>query len=374
MIKNVKYKGIFNGIEKTLEFDNLAILIGVNGSGKTTLLNLLYLTLTFQPHKLWSENFEEMIIYFDQDNKSLKKLKVIKKSSNLNSLVTDKQVTELLFEYTLDKVILFVKVTDKEIHFEQKSIDGLVMTKTGYVLEEFSLNEICLILESITKKEGFKEELENIKSIIELKNSVIYFPTYRNVGSNSKEKNNFNKSRAIEQVNGVDITLLLESNYINNRKLLDKIASKLIDSSDMNIFTNRDKEIQEYISEYKKNYEQFERVQKTMDLFFKNKVTLLDNNKSWVLSKEYDALSTGQKQVIMMLMYSAFSKDSTLGKRILIIDEPELSLHIQWQSQLIQAIKRVYKDQIIISTHSPYIANGRYKNSIKVVGDIDGYN
>ncbi|EKN5948203.1 ATP-binding protein, partial [Yersinia enterocolitica] len=45
-------------------------------------------------------------------------------------------------------------------------------------------------------------------------------------------------------------------------------------------------------------------------------------------------------------------------------DEPELSLHIAWQKNIIPAIKELNPNaQIIAATHSPEVASN-YKNSI----------
>ena len=45
-------------------------------------------------------------------------------------------------------------------------------------------------------------------------------------------------------------------------------------------------------------------------------------------------------------------------------DEPELSLHIAWQRQIIPAIRKINPNsQIIVATHSPEVAS-RYKESI----------
>ena len=43
-----------------------------------------------------------------------------------------------------------------------------------------------------------------------------------------------------------------------------------------------------------------------------------------------------------------------------IIDEPELSLHIEWQELLIKnivKISKIFDVYILIATHSPYIVN-----------------
>ena len=49
---------------------------------------------------------------------------------------------------------------------------------------------------------------------------------------------------------------------------------------------------------------------------------------------------------------------------IFLADEPELSLHIAWQREILPAVKKINPNaQIIVATHSPEIAGG-YRNNI----------
>lgn len=62
-------------------------------------------------------------------------------------------------------------------------------------------------------------------------------------------------------------------------------------------------------------------------------------------------LSAGEKQMLSFICYNAFYKDS-----VIFIDEPELSLHVDWQRQLFPILQRQNSsNQFIIATHSPFI-------------------
>lgn len=64
-----------------------------------------------------------------------------------------------------------------------------------------------------------------------------------------------------------------------------------------------------------------------------------------------DMLSAGEKQMLSFIAYNAFYSDS-----IFIIDEPELSLHVDWQRQLFPTLmSQQTNNQFIIATHSPFI-------------------
>ena len=64
-----------------------------------------------------------------------------------------------------------------------------------------------------------------------------------------------------------------------------------------------------------------------------------------------DALSAGEKQMLSFLCYNAFVKNS-----VVVIDEPELSLHVDWQRLLFPILKEQgTSNQFILATHSPFI-------------------
>ena len=74
-------------------------------------------------------------------------------------------------------------------------------------------------------------------------------------------------------------------------------------------------------------------------------------------------LSSGEKKLII-LFYTLLFESTLPGKNssqtIFLIDEPETSLHIDWQQNLIKNIMKICKDkdiQVIVATHSPDIVD-----------------
>ncbi|AOY01607.1 AAA family ATPase [Jeongeupia sp. USM3] len=64
-----------------------------------------------------------------------------------------------------------------------------------------------------------------------------------------------------------------------------------------------------------------------------------------------DALSAGEKQMLSFIAYNAFYRDA-----VFLIDEPELSLHVDWQRQLFSILmSQQTSNQFVIATHSPFI-------------------
>ena len=65
-------------------------------------------------------------------------------------------------------------------------------------------------------------------------------------------------------------------------------------------------------------------------------------------------LSSGEKQMLSFLCYNAFN-----DKTAIFIDEPELSLHIDWQRLLLPTLlDQSTENQFFIATHSPFIFTG----------------
>lgn len=74
---------------------------------------------------------------------------------------------------------------------------------------------------------------------------------------------------------------------------------------------------------------------------------------------ELDALSSGEQHEIV-LMYELLFK--TPPNSLVMIDEPELSLHVAWQRLFLPELLSVSKTvgfDVILATHSPFIVGGR---------------
>jgi predicted ATPase len=66
------------------------------------------------------------------------------------------------------------------------------------------------------------------------------------------------------------------------------------------------------------------------------------------------SLSSGEKHLIRM-----FVESLNAGPNAILIDEPEISLHIDWQRELIAALRSLNPQaQLIVATHSPEIMAG----------------
>lgn len=78
-----------------------------------------------------------------------------------------------------------------------------------------------------------------------------------------------------------------------------------------------------------------------------------------------NALSAGEKQMLSFICYNAFYKNS-----VVFVDEPELSLHVDWQRQLFTILQnQKSSNQFIIATHSPFIYSKYPDKEISISSD-----
>ena len=79
-------------------------------------------------------------------------------------------------------------------------------------------------------------------------------------------------------------------------------------------------------------------------------------------------LSSGEKQMLVILLTALVRN----GERsVLFMDEPEASLHIEWQQKLIAMIRNLNPDmQLILTTHSPAVIMEGWMEDVTEISDI----
>lgn len=99
------------------------------------------------------------------------------------------------------------------------------------------------------------------------------------------------------------------------------------------------------------------------------KIVFTENNKTISI----DELSSGEKQIVFRGSYLLRNKKSNTGALVLI-DEPEISLHPKWQLKILDYYKKLLQDdngnqtsQMFIVTHSPFIIHNTSRSNDKVI-------
>ena len=236
----------------------------------------------------------------------------------------------------------------------------LIHLHNSLLKELLKISDIPSFDTLLKERHNFKSELKQLSERQKRFESIL--PNLDIEGFKESFDEFFNKSTLI-------LTQLIEQKNRNQAETIPLLMEWLSLSYQLN---NVDKIINigtEYNKNLEKINESFKRLEKSLNLFFK------ETNKSIEISGEGDLLvhiyngenellktnnifelSSGEKQLIVMFAHLALSEKSE--RDIFIIDEPELSLHLTWQEKFVEAMKEAAPDlQLILATHAPAIVN-----------------
>lgn len=389
MIRKLEVKGLNNRLNDKFEFnEDLNIITGANGSGKTKLLKLIWYLISGHLERIFHEiPFHHLLIETDSFSLTLSRSK------------SDK--VEFSWEFPEEKKQQQTMTIDSETGtIDRKDVDKI-------------------------------NELE--KRIARTMKSSLFFPTFRRIEGGFSEipKNSddsavkflssaaemlqvsmsrfssevsTNEHKFIASISTDDIGDLLTQKYADiyeeisalQSKLLDDISRKIQDASDSGNVpeTSQDapavlgdiKQVNEkrdllrkpfsVLSELTQNILQYRAIHVTGRLALgeeTDSVTLgkkanggpLEEAKEAISS---DKLSAGEKQMLSFLCYNAFSDNMPI-----FIDEPELSLHVDWQEILLPTLlEQATGNQFFVATHSPFIYT-LYPDKEFLLGDTRGY-
>ncbi|MCB6660262.1 AAA family ATPase [Eubacterium callanderi] len=118
-----------------------------------------------------------------------------------------------------------------------------------------------------------------------------------------------------------------------------------------------------------------------------NKVDNTDPDEKKILFEKHgntisiDELSTGEKQIVFRGAY-LLKNINGISNGVVLIDEPELSMHPKWQQKILNYYRDLFTDngnqkvQLIIATHSEYVLRSALENPddilIITLNDYDG--
>jgi len=171
----------------------------------------------------------------------------------------------------------------------------------------------------------------------------------------------------------------VNANAVNN--IEESIANYYIDLAEKkDSFSKALKDIQNFISKSLNGLELNFNVSK---IDYKIKKVYFKKDDSGV-EFGIDDLSTGEKTLLSKVLSLFFNQ---VKNQIILIDEPELSLHPRWQSKILKVYEKFAIEngcQIVIATHSPHIiasAKNEYLRFLKknkdgnivVINDIQAY-
>lgn len=165
-----------------------------------------------------------------------------------------------------------------------------------------------------------------------------------------------------------------EESYISSKEIYinisEKISSNIINEQNSQEFvtflTIYHNSLKKLLGEIQDRFDLFFKYLSSVNTFLKDKKIEILNietpeNRQLVRIRFHDnsiidglsALSSGECQIITMMYTATYMSE----KKVILIDEPEISLHPDWQRKLIKTIyQQLSEAQVIICTHSPMIA------------------
>ena len=322
-IKNLHIEE-YNGLENLdINFEsegkvlNLIVLAGVNGSGKTRVLESI---------RYWFEMFRSKAVnveLFYEENER----EVLKSLMNSEGLTEIEKEMQKEIEYTdCLRNIKFYNYDYRHNKTENRNYNSKIISKSFeklkifpkliYVPTEINFEEIKKAQTNLKKEYRFI----NIVDSYEIKDIPSYIATRISKVANEEENLTMGQVRkkVFAEINGIFEILELDV----------KLSEISKDENSMPIFTD-------------------------------------SSGKKFGINE----LSSGEKQLFLRTLAIRMLNPEN---SIILIDEPELSLHPKWQQRIVDVYRKIGENnQIIIATHSPHILGSVKKENI-ILLDKDG--
>lgn len=149
------------------------------------------------------------------------------------------------------------------------------------------------------------------------------------------------------------LDLLIKDQIDLRNSTFSKVMENLVDSPDG----------VEYVKAYKRIYSSLSHFLQGYKEPFNSSFEFAKNNHSF----GYEHLSMGEKQILLLLLMVSNTNQEPC---IFFMDEPDLSMHIDWKENLVKELHELNPNmQIILSTHAPSVITG-WHDKVKEVSQL----
>jgi predicted ATP-dependent endonuclease of OLD family len=290
-------------------------------------------------------NFEDFRINFNESRNALFGINGIGKSTLLNSIASclythDSRKKEPLFfrkDFKYPNVNIRV-----DISYHKKDIDS--DTPSLFEKKDFEEDNIISVVLS-NKDEDLKEKLNELNKDSDGK--LVYFTSNRFFSENpATPKPKIEKEESILNIYDQDAKTFTSPNkvheYIIHKEINEGLGLLYHDDEKSNLI------LKDIINSVL-NGKEFIKIRENKHSIYEVIFIDIDTKKEFTL---FD-LSHGEK---LMLMFIVEFHKNRWNNSIIMIDEPELSLHPDWQMKLIPKLQELGENnQFIVATHSEEI-------------------
>lgn len=335
-------------INESSQVFNTIIFAGENGAGKTVLLNTLYelIKLPISNQKV-SELLGQGSYEFEFSKKEMEE--------TLFRGISEEELKPLL---SIDKFVIKIEFNTKK----SETYCSIYQNEMQSLLNHNVNIHLLSYINNINKIRGIFSDTE-----INFKSSSIYNITASQVDDVQDEK--FIRSK----VNSPTILkqLLIDLYSQDNSKIANAIYNSNPEEKCGVIRANLDLKINRFTSAFEKMIENKKMVKSDV-LEGSHQIIFRDLRNNQEIS--IDDLSSGEKQIIYRGSF-LLQNQKVLEDPIVFIDEPEISLHPDWQIKILDFYKNILTNQVtnqleaqlFVVTHSPFILHNINLDTDKVV-------
>ena len=173
-----------------------------------------------------------------------------------------------------------------------------------------------------------------------------------------------------QKMNAASTTLIQEYKFINivDTNLIKDIPSYIATKIISEMLKNKNEKVGDI---QKKVFDEINEIFETLGIEVKIEDISQDGRNIPIFTNssgdkfDINELSSGEKQLFLRtLAIKMLNPENS----IILIDEPELSLHPKWQQKIVDVYRKIGKNnQIIIATHSPHILGSVKKENIMLL-------
>lgn len=403
MIQSIKIKNLYYIYSYEINFandENVLILTGPNGFGKTTLLQIINHLCSL---KLWffyllpfdriELRFEEgMVISINKPNKDSHG------HGDVEFVMTD--VMGEIVESGILETSLIKRMARQKLHnfrdFDEDKLDEYlgeypeeelndIFEKNTPRITVFLQTQKCAMIEEqrLIKKKNPRTNAEYTRTVEEIQKKISEFYTEAQKAYNSaslridgsfvkrlsdrkptdkqSKKGSINKEQIYRQVIR-KIAEYKKYGLVDNLEVVSDLGVHYNDVLKLYLADLYEKLMS--IESYYKKLSTFDSIVSGKHLAYKQLV--FKNDEMRVLSTDGEheidvcRLSSGEQNLLVLCYNLVFGLDK---KDILLIDEPENSMHMAWLEHMLDDYIRIAKItgcQIIIATHSPAFIHGKW--------------